>query len=232
MLGDLGVEVVLQHPQRRLLRPAEGVQLRAAIGALVFVTALLRSIRRVPPPSAAPRSGRAPPRRRCRARDSGRAPAPGRGCAAPSITRRDDGRRALAAHLDPARGGHELDREHTSEPVDGAAELARGAPAHRHVILLHGAGRDRVDGCRGRQALQLAHDAGLGVLGDHVPGVDPGVVGQERRSVRRCGSCRGTGRCAARSCSRRRPPRSRGSRARSRAVRRGSCRWIPGDRRA
>ena len=33
VLGDLGVEVVLQHAQRGLLRPAERVQLRAAVGA-------------------------------------------------------------------------------------------------------------------------------------------------------------------------------------------------------
>ena len=40
---------------------------------------------------------------------------------------------------------------------------------------------DRVDRGRHREPLELGDDPGLGVLRDHVPAVDAGVVGQERR---------------------------------------------------
>jgi len=37
------------------------------------------------------------------------------------------------------------------------------------------------------KAFELGDDRGLGVLGDHVPGVHPGIVGQERRQAVRAG---------------------------------------------
>ncbi len=83
------------------------------------------------------------------------------------------------------------------------------------------------------QPLELGHDRGLGVLGDHVAGVDAGVVGEERRQAVRAGDGRACGRCGARRSTPRRRPRWRGSRARRRPVRRGSCRSTrPGRRRA
>ncbi len=53
------------------------------------------------------------------------------------------------------------------EPVDAAAQLAPGAPAHRHVVLLHRRGRDRVHARRRREPLELAHDPRRRVLRDH-----------------------------------------------------------------
>ena len=86
------------------------------------------------------------------------------------------------AQVERAGRGEHLDRRRTRvEPVDRAAQLAGGRPAHRDVVLLHRAGGDRVDGGRHREPLQLRDDRGLGVLRDHVPAVDAGVVGEERR---------------------------------------------------
>ena len=82
----------------------------------------------------------------------------------------------------PGRG-EDLDREHPGQAVDGPAQLARRRPAHRHVVLLHRRGGDGVDARRAREPLQLRDDRGLGVLRDHVPAVDPGVVGEERRQA-------------------------------------------------
>ena len=72
-LGHVGVEVVHQHPQGRLLRPAAAGQLGAARGADLRLIPALRS-----PDSTAPaprRPPRAPRRRRAPARASGPAPA-------------------------------------------------------------------------------------------------------------------------------------------------------------
>src|SRR6478735_2168991 len=99
---------------------------------------------------------------------------------------RDDGARGRRRLERPPQverpcGGEHLDRDDPGQAVDGAAQLAGRRPAHRDVVLLHGAGGDRVDGGRHREALELGDDRGLGVLGDHVAAVDAGVVGQERR---------------------------------------------------
>jgi hypothetical protein len=95
---------------------------------------------------------------------------------------RPGGRRRLqrGAQVEGPGRGEDLDREHPLQAVDRATQLAGRGPAHRDVVLLHRAGRDRVDARRCREPLQLGHDRGLGVLRDHVPGVDAGIVGQER----------------------------------------------------
>ena len=132
----------------------------------------------------------------------------------------------------PARGRHDLDREHPGEPVDRTAELARRGPAHRHVVLLHRRRRDRVDGCRHREPLQLRHDARGRVLRDHEARVDADLVRQERRQALVAGAVEeAVGAPLARS-RRHPPPRSRGSRARRRPARRGSCRSTRRGRRA
>ena len=141
------------------------------------------------------------------------------------------GRLERRPQLHAAGRGHDLDREHPGQPLHRASQLARRRPAHRHVVLLHRARRDGVDAGRRREPLELADDRGLGVLGDH-------QARSRRRGRRRgtaagrgCGWRRGSGRCVARSCSPRRRPRSRGSRARTPAGRRGSCRATPAGRR-
>ena len=160
----------------------------------------------------------------------GRARGPGRSAGAARVRRRGRCRRERGAEVEGAGRGEHLDRDDPGEPVDGAAELAGGGPAHRDVVLLHRARRDRVDARGGGEPLHLRDDRGLGVLRDHVPGVDARVVGEERRH-RGCAPCRGTGRCAARRSTPRPRRRSRGSRARRRPGRRGSCRWTPPGRR-
>ena len=85
------------------------------------------------------------------------------------------------AQVEGAGGGEHLDGDDPGQAVDRTAQLARGRPAHRDVVLLHRAGGDRVDRGRDRQPLQLGDDRGLGVLRDHVAAVDARVAGEERR---------------------------------------------------
>ena len=47
------------------------------------------------------------------------------------------------------------------------------------MVFLHGGGWDGVDAGWGGVAFEFGDDAGLGVLGNHVAGVDTGVVGEE-----------------------------------------------------
>ena len=82
----------------------------------------------------------------------------------------------------PCRG-EDLDGDDATQPVDGAAQLASGMPAHRHVVLLHRRRRDGIHRRRHGQPLQFRDDPGLGVLGDHVPGVDADLVGEKRRQA-------------------------------------------------
>ncbi len=69
--------------------------------------------------------------------------------------------------------------------ADRRAQLSCGSPGHRHVVLLHRAGRQRVDARRGGQPAVLGHHGRLRVLGDHQARVQAGVVGQERRQALR-----------------------------------------------
>ena len=86
-----------------------------------------------------------------------------------------------------AGGGEQFHGQHGGQPVHGPAQLAGRGPAHGHVVLLHGAARDRVDRRRHGQPLELGHHRGLRVVRDHVAGVHAGVVGQERRQAVRPG---------------------------------------------
>ena len=126
------------------------------------------------------------------------------------------GGRERRAQVDAARGGQQLDREHAREPVD--ARGAACAPADQPIETWSSCiarARDRVDARRHGEPLELGDDRRLRVLGDHVarsrrPGRRPGTA-----AGRGCGRRRGSGRCGARPCSRRRRRRSPGSRARS-----------------
>ena len=220
-LGDLRVEVVHQHPQRRLLRPAPAGELgaarrpdlaRAAHAQLPSIAAL----RSASTASAARRRRPAPPT----AASSGASQrsGPGPGTARPhrrQRRRRRRRRRQRRAQVEPAgRAGH-LDREdRAARLATEAAQLARRRPAHRDVVLLHRAGRQRVDAGRRREAPVLGDHRRLRVLGDHHPRVDAGVLGQERRQAVRARRRRAGGRCGARRSRRRRRRRSPGSRRR------------------
>ena len=154
----------------------------------------------MPPPGRARRPGRGPAR--SRSRGQGRRPRSwtiavaaamsGPGSRSPSRCRP----RAHARAPRPRRAGHrpcrepqverlrrdeQLDRQ---DPLDVAGDRPRVAGrdrAHRDVVLLVGARRDRVDRRRMREDLVLGHQGGRGVLVDHHPGVDPRRGRQERR---------------------------------------------------
>ena len=115
----------------------------------------------------------------------------------------------------PARRGQQLDRQHAREPVERAAQLARGRPAHRDVVLLHRRAGDRVDAGRDGEPLRARRRSPPACTGrscspSRRPGRRPGTA-----AGRGCAPRRGSGRCAARRCSRRRRRRSPGSRART-----------------
>ena len=86
------------------------------------------------------------------------------------------GRRARArlerrAQVERSRGAGELHREDAAQVRDHGAQLARRAPAHRHVVLLHRARGQRV-GARGHgQPAVLGHHRRLRVVGEHHPRV-------------------------------------------------------------
>ena len=87
--------------------------------------------------------------------------------------------------IEPPRRARQLDGHDPRQIRDTNPELARRPPTHRHVVLLHRAGRQRVDARRRRQPAVLRHQRGLGVAGDHHSRVDSRIRSQEgRQSVR------------------------------------------------
>ena len=244
-LGDLGVEVVLQHAQRGLGLPGPGGQggaARCADGACALHVSLslpgwLTGQRRVPVTVSAAASAAPVVTNVWAASISGprwrSGPGPATCARSPATTAAvAGGGRQRRAQVEGAGGGEQLDREHAAQPVDGPAQLARRRPAHRHVVLLHRRGRDRVD--RG------GHGEPLELGDDRRPACTGRSCGRSRRRGRRRGTAaarpsgprRGSGRCAARRSTPGRRRRSRGSPARSRAGRRGSCRCSRPVRRA
>ena len=228
-LGDLGVEVVLQHPQRGLGLPAARRQRGAARGPYGSC-AVHGGLLQVEGDAGGGEQGAGGDESDDGLDLGGEVPVgsgPGDAGRADGVAHGagGGGRLQRGAEVEGAGGGEDLDREHAAQAVDRPAQLAGGVPAHRDVVLLHRRGRDRVDAGRHRQPLELADDPGRRVLGDHVAGVDARRRPPGTAAARCCGPCPGTGRCAARSCRRRRRRRWRGSRGRSRPGRRGSCRW-------
>ena len=107
-------------------------------------------------------------------------------------------RRQRRPEVERAGGGQHLDRHHPGQPVDRAPQLARRRPAHRHVVLLHGARRDRVDRGRERPAASAPRRSRPACTARSCarcrrPGRRRGTA-----AARGCGPCRGTGRYAAR----------------------------------
>ena len=198
-LGDLRVEVVHQHPHRGLLAPAAAAELgavrgvhlaRAAHSNSPTLVSTARQQRAVGEQLLDREQLRREPAIRARARDH----APQRAERRAGPRRRSQRR----AQLDPPARAGQLDRQHPPQVGDHGAQLARGAPSHRDVVLLHRRGRQRVDRCRRRQPPVLGDHRRLGVLGDHQPGVDPGVGSEERAAARASARRRAGGRCGAR----------------------------------
>ena len=171
-LGVVGVEVVHQHPQRRLGLPRLRGQLGAGGGVdgQARVAALVECLREASgcietfvhfsspiTDSAAART--APDWTSATAASiSGERWRSGPGPSMPEDAqevddRRGGGRRGQRrAQVERPGGGEHLDGDHAGEAVDRAAQLAGGVPAHRDVVLLHGAGGDGVDGRRAPRA--------------------------------------------------------------------------------
>ena len=187
-LGDVGVEVVHQHPQRRLLLPPTAGQLspmRSADGT--------RTLHAKP---SDPVAHAVQYRARCEhlldRSQLRREPAIGAGAGTPRVAR--PGPRPVPAaglqrrpQLDPAGGGADLDREDPPQVGDDGPQLAGGAPAHRDVVLLHRRGRQRVGRGGDGEAAVLGDHRRLRVLGDHQARVDARIGRQERRQALRAG---------------------------------------------
>ena len=133
--------------------------------------------------SATPRPGAgAPSAGRIRRAAPGAGAAPSDAAIAPAT--------AARAQVERLRRDEQLDRQDPLDVLEDVARVPRRDRAHRDVVLLVGARRDRIDRRRMGQDLVLRHEGGGGVLVDHHPGVEPG-----RRRARNAGS----------------PPLSRGS---------------------
>ena len=199
LLRDLGVEVVQQHAQRRLGRPLPRVQLRAARRADAREVAaqrldargecLGRAHRSSPISALGRRDERAvADRRRDRldvaARASGRRAAAARARAPPPASRARR-RRARAARgtRRPARRRAARSRAPRSQFASTCHAFRPAGVAHRHVILLAGARRDRVDRRRMAQHLVLRDERRGDVLRDHEAAVQPAVGREERRQA-------------------------------------------------
>ena len=150
------------------------------------------------------RHGRAASRRRApRPRSPGRGSGPGRGRRPRRAARRRPPRSPGPASSGPrrssARAAVSSSMASTRVSPSTARRSLRAAdqPIETWSSCMRRR-RDRVDRRRHGEPLELGDDRGLRVLGDHVPGVDARVVGEERRAGRGCGRRRGTGRCAAR----------------------------------
>ncbi len=227
----------MEHAQRGLLGPAEAGQLGAARGSDGVeqwpVMAFLHQAR-LPQAdlgraAGAAARGRAGWRPRSRGRGSGRRPGPGVRSRSAAITA------AVAGGGLAAGARSSIPRAAVSSsiaitrvsPSTDAAQLARGGPAHRDVVLLHRRAGDRVDARRDGEPLELGDDRRLRVLGDHQAGVHARVVGEERRqavAARRVEEAVGAALGDARDV-------GGGDREEvehvARAGRRGSCRWTP-----
>ena len=132
-----------------------------------------------------------------------------------------------------AGGGEQLDRQHPGQPVDRPAQLARRrtSPSRRGPPASPRTGSSRRDaGTASRLSSETI--AGLGVLGDHVAGVDARVVGQERRQPVVAGDVEEA--VGAPLGDRRHVGDDDGQEVQhvGRPARRGSCRWTRPGRRA
>ena len=145
-----------------------------------MVAAPFRSIRRVLLRSAAPPSARARPPRRCPARDSGPVPVPGRACATPrSPDRRPGAAPSPRISIPRAAVMSSMASTRPSPSIERRSLRAALQPIDTWSSCIALVGIESTDAGAARRLSSLTI-AGLGVLRDHVPGVDTRVVGQER----------------------------------------------------
>ena len=184
-LGDVGVEVVHQHPQRGFLRPRAAGQRRAAWRA-----DLGRGVSFDVHPSRTRPAGRRTCTSAVVSAMSGDEGAVRVQCGTRARIARRRGPGAARGlerrqQVDRLRRADGLDGEHRRDVAANAARLSAAVQPMRHVVLLIARGGDRVDARRdGASALFSLTSAGRGVLGDHEAGVEPAVGGEERRQAR------------------------------------------------
>ena len=230
-LGDLGVEVVHQHPQRGFLLPALAARSSLPRGARTGRAPARCAARGHASPSCDAPARTRPRRSRRRAR----AMSPREHAVA--LERRDEraharvrARRRRArlerrAEVEPLRGAHQLDREHvrarsaTTRRSFHAAPIAIGTTSS----LLPSVGIvSTLAGCD--STLHSLASAAAVTCAIMKPEFTPGVAREERRQPLVEVRDAPAGRCAARTSSRGWSARSRASRAPSRRPGRGSCR--------
>ena len=93
----------------------------------------------------------------------------------------------LAAELATLGGAQPLEREDRLHVRGDVRALPRGGNAHRDVVLLVRARRDRVDGRGVREDLVLARERRCGDLRDHHPRAEARLGRKERRQARESG---------------------------------------------
>ena len=200
MLGDLGVEIVEQHPQRCLRLPAQCVQRGASRCADRTQIAAECIDRRVGHGelghASAPTSDSAAstivPERIASATTSMSALSD-RSSVKPCGHRPHDvvdgahtaARLQRREELDRLRPGEELDRERVLGVVEDAKGLQSGRVPHRDVILLARARRDRVDAGRMGEHLVLGDECRSDVLRDHEARVEAAFLDEEGRKTLR-----------------------------------------------
>ena len=205
VLGDLGVEVVHQHPQRRLGLPRPRGQL-GAVGGVDGQAGVAAGHCEFSDHGLRRRRGRRPTRDELDGGlDLGREVAVGPGAL-------DAGRpqQARRRRRSPATARAGARRSSARAAVSTSIATTRVSPSTERRSLRAAdqpietwsscMALDGIESTRGRdgEPLELGDDRGLGVLRDHVAAVDARVVGEERRQAVAARPCRGTGRYAAR----------------------------------
>ena len=243
-LGDLGVEIVHEHAQRRFGQPALGGELGPAgrecgehcrCGSWGFF--FLRASRRRQQARSRMRGKSSWPAASARAslltssaaaaisgarnRSSSR-----RGTRALTASRtrsRTAARAQRSVEIASLRRREKLDGEDVRDILRHGEEAARAMRRHRDMIFLIGGGRDRIDARRIGPLLVLRDERRRRHLGDHEAGIEPRL----RRRGRRAAATRPgrrAWRCAARKASRFRKAPARACRRRRPPARRGNCR--------
>ena len=202
ILGDLGVEVVVEHPQRGFGEPALrralgaarradhaiGVSRPAAIGVhLLRVARCMVGLLPVGPAvQIGAKSAKSP--RSTRMRIASRS-----GANARSRSQNVTSARIIASaarsggevtkrlpQVDTLRGSDEFDRHDARGVRRHRSQSTRGEGRHADVVLLVGGGRQRIDRRRMRERFVLGCERGRCHVRDHETGIHTAILDQER----------------------------------------------------
>jgi hypothetical protein len=92
-------------------------------------------------------------------------------------------RRQIESEVERLGANDELDADDFLDVLEHGSAVPGRDRAHRDVILLVGARRNRIGGCRMDEDLVLRREGGRGVLVDHHPRVDAGRRSEEGRKA-------------------------------------------------